>query len=584
MIPDSLKQKVDEEFPFDEYYELQDEALYEAAEALLIDDYQNVVLDLPTGIGKSGINVALLNLLGGGFYTTPLKDLRKQLEVDEDLKSEYEILRGRADYQCSVKGTDCAKCPIYNQNGEKCRDYDCTYWNAKTRNMKADSSVITFSYLIIDDNIPTYTETGEQISFANRPAVVVDEIQDMISQVVNMHAGYSVSPWSVPTKLFSDLTNDLDMNANRYEDVSHIVDELYDRCLDFVNENKDVEIETVQDEVDQCKSFMDRVTYMRSEISEGRQWVVDTDVTNHPGLSGKTKKFDVKPIKIDRFLNKFIWSRGEKRILSTATMRDREDPEKFCERLGLDWENTKVVSKESPFHKRNRPIVTETMIDEFSSGGDEENWTNIMAHLNTLCGWHDGQKGVVHSASYDRAAKVYHSASDWDNLRDNIVLDIRDNDTSEMIDEWQNSDKDIIVSPNMTQGVDLKHEMCRWQALLKVPFPSPADSRVEYKLDVENAWDWYMEETCIDIIQSAGRAVRAPDDYAVMYILDESAKKVFRRAGVPEWFKESFVTPGDVWQMTQAEVKFEQVFGDGGDEEIEDNGFDVDEWEAEVPK
>jgi len=43
----------DDLFPFPDYREYQDEILYETLEAMFVEDYRNVVIEGPTGIGKS---------------------------------------------------------------------------------------------------------------------------------------------------------------------------------------------------------------------------------------------------------------------------------------------------------------------------------------------------------------------------------------------------------------------------------------------------------------------------------------------------------------------------------------------------
>jgi len=86
-------------------------------------------------------------------------------------------------------------------------------------------------------------------------------------------------------------------------------------------------------------------------------------------------------------------------------------------------------------------------------------------------------------------------------------------------------------------GIDLEGEMCRWQVLLKVPYPYLGDSRVEYMVNEKNDWDWYNEQTARRLIQSVGRGVRSGDDYCDYYVLDESFLDVMDSATVPEWFE-----------------------------------------------
>jgi Rad3-related DNA helicase len=115
-----------------------------------------------------------------------------------------------------------------------------------------------------------------------------------------------------------------------------------------------------------------------------------------------------------------------------------------------------------------------------------------------------------------------------------IVHD-RENTTKEQIREWQNSPAQLLLSPSMMEGVDLYDDICRFQILLKVPYPYMGDSRVKQLVQEEGQWDWYNQETALNVMQSVGRAVRSKSDYADYYVLDESFKKIMSGVNPPDW-------------------------------------------------
>lgn len=502
-----------------------------------------VVLDLPTGVGKSGINVALGRRAESAFYTTPQKKLRNQLENDDVLNNYYKPLRARRDYTCGATGKNCESCPIANDDEKSCFDTpDCTYANNKVRAMGSQMAVITFAYLIVDNYLPMVTEDGKQISFGNRELLCIDEFHSLENQVAGMFAGFKVSPYTVPSGVYRDAARRLDWETSRGHEVTEVMDKLVDRCKRFVNRHNDNP--TKDDEVDKCESFLQKASYFFEEMDEGRDWVVNMDRVTRPGGSGKVKSFELKPVKVDRFLRKFIWSRAQKVVLSTATMPYRDKPGQLFRRLGLDSNRAHVVSYPMPFPKENRPVFTNSIIGKMSGDGVDEHWGEIMTKMNELSGEHENQKGLVHTASYDRARRFYESANsgNYSNLYDNVMLH-EGGDAEEVIEEWQNSDKDILATPSMMEGVDLYDSRCRWQVLMKVPYPSPGDSRVDYYLNEKPGigWPWYYEQTALDIVQSVGRAVRSEDDWASFYVLDESFNDVRQKATFPEWFKVAIV-------------------------------------------
>lgn len=519
----------------------QKEILVESAIALFVDDYDNVVIEGPTGIGKSAINYVLGMMSESAFYTTPQKSLRNQLQDDDALEYGMHALRGRADYTCGATGKDCDACPINKSNEKSCKDEPgCTYWGEKMETIGSQIAAITFAYLIVDKYLPPVSDSGDRISFSDRDLLIVDECHTLEEQVAGMFAGFSVSPWVVPPEVYGDTGRKLEKRIqhgeelNHYKDIQKDLDEVAKRAKRFVQENEGNN--SMEEVVDDCESFLQKYNYYREEIKEGREWVVDIDETSHPKRGGDVKTMKLKPVKVDRFLQKFVWSRADKVVLSTATMPYRENPEKWFDRLGLEGE-TKVIRKPMPFPVENRPIHTGTIIDKFSSGGDEENWAKILSTIQELAKKHDGEKGLIHTASYRRAQKLV------DTLPTGMAMaDEKGVDSDEMIEKWQQSNAQILCSPSMMEGVDLKYDKARWQVLLKVPYPnSHDDSRVEYLLD-KGQWGWYFETTGLQVFQSYGRAVRAPDDEAKFYVLDKSFMDIIERTQPPKWVVEALTT------------------------------------------
>jgi Rad3-related DNA helicase len=172
------------------------------------------------------------------------------------------------------------------------------------------------------------------------------------------------------------------------------------------------------------------------------------------------------------------------------------------------------------------------MVGEMSGDSEDENWSDVIEQIEEISSHHTDENGLIHSVSYPRAERIQESLG-----KSNVMIDEREVDTDAIITKWQNSDKDILVSPTMTEGVDLHGDRCRWQVLLKAPFAFYGDNRVSYLLNEENEWQWYYEETAIDIIQAVGRAVRGPEpeEAASFYVIDEKFGDVMNRVDPPQY-------------------------------------------------
>lgn len=536
----------DEAFPFPGYRRYQRAALHEASHSLFEDpDIDTVILNLPTGIGKSPINVALARQAESAFITTPQKALRTQLEFDDTLSEYYSVLRARDDYMCPVESSptreySCKDCPINRSDEDSCLHQDgCTYWNRKEDAIAAHSAVLTFSYLIVDGYLPDVNENNTRVSFRDRDLLVVDECHKLEDQVASLHAGMSISPYSLPEDVFGQADRHVgelpDDEPTKFEDVVDVLDEVYRRAAPYVGASSNSEEASKRER--QCTNFCRKYDYCKDQVSKGRDWVVGKEEINYQGASRYS--INVKPVDVDEFLQEHIWSRSRLRVLSTATMPFSGNPKKWVHRLGLNPESTRVIQYPMPFPREHRLIHTDCAIAKMSQGGFQNHYDEVVDKLRTIADRHRGEKGLIHTASYSRARDLSRHFPDNSICHDNSTGE----DLRTQIDEWRTSDRDLFFSPAATDGVDLPYDDCRWQVLVKVPYPQPSDPRVRFLLDERKAWNWYFEVTCQDVQQSVGRGVRDTDDECDYYVLDASFFDVLKRASVPEWFKDAIV-PG----------------------------------------
>ena len=94
----------------------------------------------------------------------------------------------------------------------------------------------------------------------------------------------------------------------------------------------------------------------------------------------------------------------------------------------------------------------------------------------------------------------------------------------------------VLLSPSMSEGVDLKENLSRFQILCKVPYPYLGDPIIKKRMNKRKTW--YPLQTAKTIVQSVGRSVRSKDDQAVTYILDQDWQRFFNRN--KEFFPEDF--------------------------------------------
>jgi len=288
-----------------------------------------------------------------------------------------------------------------------------------------------------------------------------------------------------------------------------------------------------------CHRLMNKIKQANEDVENDRPWVVDVESKNYGRQSVKT--LELRPIYVGNFLRNFVWERANKRVISTATLRHRNNPDVWLNKVGLDPEETKVISVGMTFPPENRPVIKKHMIDSFSGGGCDKNWDDVMEVLNKIAKKHSGKKGICHTASYDRAAKIEESANreEYPYLKENVYVHTRDEDAEVAVEQWQDSDMDMILSPSMMEGIDLAGEQGTYNILLKVPFPQK-NSWTDYLLnETKYGWPSYFDRAAIRVAQAYGRTNRSKDDQSNFYILDEDYEKLKKKATLPKWLVEA---------------------------------------------
>jgi len=123
-------------------------------------------------------------------------------------------------------------------------------------------------------------------------------------------------------------------------------------------------------------------------------------------------------------------------------------------------------------------------------------------------------------------------------VKDARILIHDSSDRDEILEKHKKSKKPtVLISPSMTEGIDLKGDLSRFQVLCKVPYPYLGDKLVRKKM---NKWKWwYPLQTAKVIIQSIGRSIRSSDDKAITYVLDSDFDNFFKsnQAMFPDCFK-----------------------------------------------
>jgi len=222
-----------------------------------------------------------------------------------------------------------------------------------------------------------------------------------------------------------------------------------------------------------------------------------------------------QPITVGRFLKYMIWNRAENIILMSGTIPNTK---RFLYEIGLADRQFEDIYVKSTFPKSHRPVVfypcgAMTMQEK------RKTLPKMAKVILKILQKHDKVKGIIHAHSYENALSLYDYLGE---VRSRLILQDRDNREGSLKQYMESKEPKVFLSVNYTEGLDLKDDLCRFQILMKVPYPYLGDERVRIRVQERKEWFWYNDQAILTICQAYGRAVRSKDDYAVFYVLDSS--------------------------------------------------------------
>lgn len=188
----------------------------------------------------------------------------------------------------------------------------------------------------------------------------------------------------------------------------------------------------------------------------------------------------------------------------------------------------------------NRPIYLEN-VKRINNKTTEEEWVGIIEALDKIAGdMLDSEgKGVIHSVSnwlMDYILKY--------SKYKHLMIPAAGATRLSGIEKFKDADNGILIGPNLSRGINLPDELCRWIIIPKIPYPSLGDPRVQEIM--KGGEEQYLVETLSTIIQQCGRGVRHRKDYCKTFILDSGAGYLFKQTSswLPQWFREAIIYGG----------------------------------------
>lgn len=537
MQPRFDRKQITDFFPFPSYRPFQ-RGTIEEVQLHLLNGVKDIILEMPTGSGKSPVAVSAGLWSGNAYVLTSQKILQDQYVRDFEEGMDVALLKGRGNYECSFMGapTMCNEC--YEPARKTCyKEGTCLYRIAKMRAAMSQVALMNYSYFL---NV-TDCDPGE--TFKPRKLLICDEahllekelmgqIEFILSEFTFKRVGYDVH---VPTydtleeyhqwieEHIGNIGRVLSDKECQLKDINRSRANLSRSSHDFVKLSGEAqEITSQAEELDRLFRRMKTFLNTLSNV----EWIFTVEKT----AKLKMKKVIFRPLTVDMFGEETLFRYGQHRLYLSATILDKKS---FCRSLGLNADEAAFIRVPSTFPVKNRKIY-------FTSSGYmnmktiDETLPNVVRDLNRALDYHKDEKGIVHCHSYKIAQYIENNCGNG-----RLLFHTSDSREGTLTQFMQAKYAAVLVSPSMTEGVDLKDDLARWEVIVKIPYLYLGDKQIARRMKVDI--DWYNWQTCLTLVQSYGRIFRSETDWGSAYIFDSGARSFIRRNKhiLPEWFLEA---------------------------------------------
>lgn len=528
-VPDSIPTPHDLGLPpkFSTWRAGQYEAIDQAVQYLTTGS-RIVVVNAPTGAGKSGIAVATANTLGlRAVICTSTKPLQQQYLSDFPAMVD---IRGRANYLCHLgDGTTCEE--GYDEGCPDAPFSQCPYRAAYATACWSNLVCTNYAYWAA---IHRY---GDGLSHPD--LLVCDEAHTSFNEICSVMA-LEFSERDISFLLDAKLPNhDLGL-----EGWKHWAGQMRGIAALALSRGETA----AKGRSEQSRAVLHRLRRLRhlvtslGELEHARgEWIF------HRRRSGQSQAWCADPVWAAPYANQILFSHARRSLLTSATITRRT-----LALLGLEPEEYSFIEIPSQFPPGSSPVywIPTAAVRQGMSQEEERALFNRVDEIIHKMG---PRKGIIHTVSYDRAERIY-KASRYSDI---MILHERGGAGVEGgVDEFRSRPGPaVLVSPAITQGFDFAGTDSEYQIIVKLPFPDSTNPVTrartgadivrpkteedrELKQQGSDYLDYVVSQT---LIQSCGRSMRSAQDRCQSFILDDNWRWWHWRAEkggcFPFWFR-----------------------------------------------
>ncbi len=509
----------------------------EKIESAVKSGYRNILLCVPTGVGKSHIAVTVAKSLGTSFIVTAQKILQDQYTNDFAF---IHPMKGKSNFPCinlydynkipygSAKDNPELACSMgqcsweENVDGKKktmyCKfkpklesfprhgmgteqerigepdEQKCYYYNQKFQALLSTHALFNYSSYF---QTRLYSQGIEEL--LQRDCLIADEAHEIEDQIIG-YIGYDIRSRTltdVGMKLEDFITNDID-------GVIELLDVL---GAQYTRETR--RLQNAEDKRYQAyRKRRDKIDATKYEIRDNPENFV---IQQNKDISGNLTSVSIKPINIGKYTKQFFDRKHQ--VFMSATI----NRQMFCRTMSIPEDECGFIEvQQSPFPAQNRQIQFHNT-KRLNYRSTEDDYNAIYQKAKEIIQFYDKEKGLILTTTKKHCQDIADKLGD----RMTIAHEGVDGKREKILEEHKKTKKpNVLVSPSFWYGVDLKDDLSRFQIILKAPYPSMADKRTRVKAERDPLW--YQNKAVEKLLQGFGRSIRNENDYAETHVMDES--------------------------------------------------------------
>lgn len=519
-------------FPFEVPRLDQETAINDALNSLWPKDGQKEhrfwLANLPTGIGKSAIAITIARWLNDqkvekSHLLTTQKILQEQ--YTKDFGSNYiSNIFGKNQYNCneSKKELSCERSSEEKKLFGLKPCEKCPYIIARNEWVESEIGLANFAFFL------SYSLANPTlVNSISRELIIIDEAHNLENILTSFSTIIINSEYAQSMGFSRDSFWDLSEKKLRQWIIEEYYPKLVSHSSNYHKQIKQLDPKRVNPALVETLKALDE--YIASLSIFVELWSV---VEWHHSKIENVGIITIKPLTAHGLAERFLFKFAKKIICMSGTLLDATQ---FSSQLGIPLKDTKWLSLPSPFDKDNRKVFA--AYDQslnVSYKNYDENVDALCKRISIIINEiHPNEAGIIHVGSYKLANDILYK------VRNKRILLHDSTNRKEIYNQHLNSNTNtILLSPSMSEGIDLKDDLSRFQIIAKLPYPSLGDPWIRSKM--KRVKGWYEWHTIASLIQASGRSIRNEKDWCITYILDPSFKSIYnRKIGLfPKWWKE----------------------------------------------